>query len=1217
MKKLIVTAFLLFSFPALAQAASWTLTTQVKSSGGSMTSRNLANQTSSSGSLFKSYTTHAPQSVSVTATTGYSIGNVTVNGVVTSAPASPFSASVQGMTAQSVVATFTPTPLSVTASASAGGSVSPTSVSNILYGSKLTSPLVFSFRPAAGFHLSALSGATGATVSSALPAAINTVVTARFPTGYTFTAPIALSGSFESAYPVAEAGNPQTVLTGSQVTLTASYSGGSGTPPASYTWLQTGGPASLTLASTGNLASFTPSFPGIYQFKVTLDTGSSATTSVTVTSSLPVAARSQCQNCHSNTGIGTAQLFSNWSSSRHKSAQLMCYACHVGANTGGHPGSIVKGSVQQTTFNFTSGANFCVTCHTPSIVSAFNGSPHASHSVTCSSCHTGGAHNPDFTASACDGCHRDGTGSVPGHPLAIGNYACITCHDPHTTVGTGTSGDFTPAHFNNLTGAGYPASYLTSRAGCANCHNPSAENTAIRYQWGASGHAATTEPPWRAYDFKTMSGCAQCHTTTGFIAYSTGKVTAAWGLASDKTKEVLTCVGCHSNIATGALRPVKAVRPFADDSYRNREVGSSNLCMNCHSGRNNGNSIQIKVGSANFGNLPFIAPHYLAAAATLHGTGGFHFPGQAYAFYSSNSHRAIGMGNKAGTGDSGPCVGCHMSAPDKHLYLAVAVDANRTITAITSPACANCHAASLEVAQLNAEKLAFANALKVLKAMLADRGFVYSSSYPYFSATNWGADQTGANAMGAAFNYVLLLSETGAYAHNGAYAKKLIADSIDCLYNGSVTGSIDSALSHLETTGAITPAEAQSLAGYRTASSCTSCHANTSGSHPAHLNSGFDCARCHSTTAASSTALVPGTQSHLNNQFDLAAGLGSSFNYSYAPSGGTCSAISCHNNGTAVWGGSLGCDGCHDAPPATASHLKHYGGSVAQAGYGNTGIAGDLSANSGAYVMNCGNCHPMDGSKHGNGVVDVELYNPLAPAGSLKALNPASAAYLPGSTVLADSRGLNYTLGTCSNVYCHSFTTTTTTSLVPDGDPNWQAKVVKTRIYKTATWGSAPLNCAGCHGNPTQTSYPANDGGAGDSHSWIDSEGYQNLHTYNMGASAPISCRFCHNDTVKQLNTFTADIKGNWTLSNVPISNYSKHVNGRNDVAFDKQNSFTYYTYYGGGPVYMSLANATYDPATKNCGNVSCHFNETVVKWGTPYRYYYNECDRCHGYGGI
>ena len=112
---------------------------------------------------------------------------------------------------------------------------------------------------------------------------------------------------------------------------------------------------------------------------------------------------------------------------------------------------------------------------------------------------------------------------------------------------------------------------------------------------------------------------------------------------------------------------------------------------------------------------------------------------------------------------------------------------------------------------------------------------------------------------------------------------------------------------------------------------------------------------------------------------------------------------------------------------------------------------------------------------------------------------------------------------------------------------------------------------------------------------------------------APVSCTYCHNDTVKQMNTYTVDGKGVRTLSEVPISNFSKHVNGSNDVAFDKKNAFIYSSGYS-GDTSMSLSAATYDPGTKNCSNVSCHISQTVVKWGTPYRWYYNECNACHSY---
>lgn len=320
----------------------------------------------------------------------------------------------------------------------------------------------------------------------------------------------------------------------------------------------------------------------------------------------------------------------------------------------------------------------------------------------------------------------------------------------------------------------------------------------------------------------------------------------------------------------------------------------------------------------------------------------------------------------------------------------------------------------------------------------------------------------------------------------------------------------------------------------------------------------------------------------------------------------TC--VSCHNPHTAVASG--GCSSCHDSPPPTASHTKHYGDTSVGARYGDTRITQGFGNYSTAYVFGCGNCHPRDTAKHVNGVVDVELYDHQAPVGSLKAMNPSTAAYVAGPEVFTDNKGLAYTKGTCTSVYCHSYNEWTTTAPIPDGDPNWQTKTVVTRNYRTVTWGGAPLTCAGCHGNPPETSYLTNDGGAGDSHSWMDSGGYQNLHTYNHGNNAPVSCRYCHVDTVTQTNTYTADSNGNWTLGAVPITNYSKHVNGSNDVSFYNQNPYVYIL--NRRTFSKSLEAATYDSVTRNCSNVSCHRNQTTVKWGTPFRREGNECYACH-----
>jgi hypothetical protein len=920
-KWIIAVATLLCIFPVLSHAASWSLNTWVKTSGGNIVVRNGSPQTSANGSVFKSYTTSQAFNVTVNANTGYTISNVTYNGVSQTLPiANPSSYTVSGPNAQSVYVTFAAQQLSVTASAGAGGSATPASVSGIYYGTRLYSPLRFTFTPVSGFNVVSIAGVpAGATVSPAVPAAANTAVVVTFPTNYTFTGSVALAGTFAGP-PVANAGSPQTVLPNTQVILDGSGSTGAIT---SYTWTQTSGPATVTLTPSGSNATFTASVPGTYTFRLTVTGGSFATTTVNVTNDPAAAAKSQCQNCHQGNNVGIAQnVFNNWSSSQHRANFVMCANCHVGANTGGHPGTLTSGSVSETTFNFTSGgANFCITCHNPSIVTDFARSVHVAPAgaASCSFCHAGGVHNPN---TACVNCHYSGNSYGLAWPPAgldfhndyNGTNLCSNCHDLHNPGNvTGMTG---VPHYNNITSAGYPASYLTPRATCTNCHASTSVNATVRHQWAKSGHAAFTDPAWTTEDFKTKAGCVQCHTTTGFIAYSSGKVTAAWGVESDKTKEVLACNSCHSDVANGIVRTVSPVKPFADDSYVNQDAGPSNICMNCHSGWNNG----LSITSDDFSNQAFIAPHYLAAGGILHGKGGYNFPGRTYAFYSSNSHRSIGMGNSNGTGTAGPCVACHMSAPQKHLFKVISTASNGSIGKIATSACANCHGTSLDdTTIINARRVYFANALEVLNKTLAYRGFNYSPNYPYFTNTDWTCFPNAANTMGAAFNYVLLLKEPGAYAHNSAYAKQLIFDSIDYLYNnGTITGSIDTAVTGLVGSGIITQAQADSLNAYKNSTSCNSCHTNTSGSHTAHLlkhTTVISCADCHSATAASRTALVPGNTTHLNGVVDLQAGPGRPYparTFSY--SNGTCSNISCHGNGTAIWGvpssSTTGCS-CH------------------------------------------------------------------------------------------------------------------------------------------------------------------------------------------------------------------------------------------------------------------------------------------------------------------
>jgi predicted CxxxxCH...CXXCH cytochrome family protein len=331
------------------------------------------------------------------------------------------------------------------------------------------------------------------------------------------------------------------------------------------------------------------------------------------------------------------------------------------------------------------------------------------------------------------------------------------------------------------------------------------------------------------------------------------------------------------------------------------------------------------------------------------------------------------------------------------------------------------------------------------------------------------------------------------------------------------------------------------------------------------------------------------------------------------------------------------CGTCHAVPPPTGSHLTHFGATNDDAAYGSTGTTDDYSGQANIYVMNCGNCHPIDLSQHmngvtnsGNGTAEIELYNQNAPAGSLKALHPPTATYTPGPQLFTDADGFNYTQGTCSNVYCHSVTNVSTTGQIPEPlpwvyplyyDPPWEDFVVRTTQYQSPVWGVDTLGCDGCHGYPITTECAPDpitggctevDAGAGDSHAWIDMYGEINLHAWNMKIYFdPLQCNTCHYDTVREDALWLKDYYS-VSFDDIQIYNTAAHVNGIKDVAFtavpvEYQRQFEM--------VYQDLSVAVFDPVAKTCSNVSCHQAQSVVKWGAPYRWENaTECNVCHSY---
>lgn len=371
-------------------------------------------------------------------------------------------------------------------------------------------------------------------------------------------------------------------------------------------------------------------------------------------------------------------------------------------------------------------------------------------------------------------------------------------------------------------------------------------NEQVNAAMAAGASDASSGGGFTHYDWDDTGGwggnargsCQQCHTATGFMNYATDPTTyvpanndfshlSGWvdGVSSSPQNELLYCWACHSNAESGALRNPGAITPgYLDDDGVTAtvlpDINSSNVCISCHIGRESGGEIKALTGD--FTSQSFINSHYLAAGGTLFRTTGYEYTGMDYEDVSYFHHNDIGMGTnadlaafEAANGLGGPCVGCHMSASDSHLFQVVEKDSTGVITSITATICINCHdgehgtafvakggdatAVAAAATFMEEEVEDYAAALNGLAAQMAVLGHPYSTGYPYFATgnwNNWGAG-TGANLMGAAFNFNLLLHDPGGYAHDRFYAKRLIYDSIDFADDGLLNNTTGATLTAL------------------------------------------------------------------------------------------------------------------------------------------------------------------------------------------------------------------------------------------------------------------------------------------------------------------------------------------------------------------------------------------------------------------------------------
>lgn len=405
--------------------------------------------------------------------------------------------------------------------------------------------------------------------------------------------------------------------------------------------------------------------------------------------------------------------------------------------------------------------------------------------------------------------------------------------------------------------------------------------------WSNSPHADVGSEPFTHWNAQgsVPTGCAQCHSSEGFIDFLGGDGSAVGRVdVPGKIESTIGCVTCHDPSATA----LSAVTFPSGKTVTN--LGAEARCMVCHQGRASGLSLAAQIADAGVGDdvesalLGSTNIHYLPAAATLFAgetLAGFQYPGHVYdAKFSHVSQLQT-------------CTQCH----DPHS------------TKVRFEVCSNCHAgvtdgeSARNIRQIDSlnqdydgdgnrtEGIFFevqgvgAKVLSLMQKSGAERThrLCYATSYPlWFNDTDGdgacsATEAVAANAFKhwtprlarASYNYQLSVADTGGFTHNAKYLIQLLTDSTVSLNEGLVTPVDVSRMvrddpGHFN--GASEAARHWDAQGVVPAN-CSRCHGGKEGFQfftqfgvgkpVGHVPNGLECETCHDSLTPPVTVAIP------------------------------------------------------------------------------------------------------------------------------------------------------------------------------------------------------------------------------------------------------------------------------------------------------------------------------------------------------------------------
>lgn len=319
---------------------------------------------------------------------------------------------------------------------------------------------------------------------------------------------------------------------------------------------------------------------------------------------------------------------------------------------------------------------------------------------------------------------------------------------------------------------------------------------------GDAGHFDGAAEAWRHWDEddEVSGSCAKCHSAEGLP-----EVLETGSTGAQEISNGLKCSTCHDAVPGYTRREAGEVE-FPSGAVLDTGDPNSNLCINCHQGRESAVSIATQVAGMNpdavSGSLRFRNAHYYPAGATLFGSqakGGYEYAGKEY------SGRSRHMGVPAVDN----CIECH----DAH-SLEINTDLCKWCHDVRNGPRAIRHGSSIGIDfdgdgnanepladEIDTMQHDLYVAIQAYAAVNATPIVYGASSYPYwFKDTNGNGELDPEEAsrsngysgytprlLKACYNYQFIKKDPGGFAHNGTYVMQLLYDGIEDL-GGDVRG---------------------------------------------------------------------------------------------------------------------------------------------------------------------------------------------------------------------------------------------------------------------------------------------------------------------------------------------------------------------------------------------------------------------------------------------